>query len=71
MINAVPKNRQDWKMKSKLIVNIHGIDGFVNINADRIEKDDVFLYAYLEGNLVGLFDVGSIMSAYLSEKKEA
>lgn len=54
----------------KLIVYIHGMDGFVNIPSDRIEKDDVFLYAYLEGNLVGLFDVGSIMSAYLSEKKE-
>lgn len=54
---------------NKLIVNIHGVDGFVNINADRIERDDVFLYAYNGEKLVGLFDIGTVMTAYLSEKK--
>lgn len=53
----------------KLIVYVHGIDSFVNICADRVEKDDVFLYAYNGDKLVGMFDVGSIMVAYLSEKK--
>lgn len=53
----------------KLIVYVHGIDSFVNICADRIEKDDVFLYAYSGDKLIGLFDVGTIMTAYLSEKK--
>lgn len=53
----------------RLIVYVHGLDAFVNIACDRIEKDDVFLYAYVENKLVGLFDVGTIMTAYLSEKR--
>lgn len=53
---------------SKLIVYINGSEGFVNISADRMEKDEVFLYAYNGEKLVGIFDVGTVMSAYLSEK---
>lgn len=52
----------------RLIVFLHGADGFVNICADRIEKDDVFVYAYSEDCLVGMFDSGTVMAAYLSEK---
>lgn len=62
-------DREMQRKMMKLIVYVHGIDSFVNIFADRIEKDDVFLYAYSGDKLVGLFDVGTIMTAYLSEKK--
>lgn len=55
----------------KLIVYLHGIDGFVNINADKIEKDDSFVYAYRGDQLVGMFDIGTVMTCYLSEKKES
>lgn len=54
----------------KLIVYIHGLDSFVNISADRIEKDDSFVYAYRGDLLVGMFDIGTVMTLYLSEKKE-
>lgn len=54
----------------KLIVYIHGIDGFVNIPADRITKDDTFVYAFKDDQLVGMFDIGTVMTMYLSEKKE-
>lgn len=53
----------------KLIVYLHGIDGFVNINADRITKDETFVYAFKDDQLVGIFDIGTIMTCYLSEKK--
>lgn len=54
----------------KLIVYLHGMDGFVNISANRIEKDDSFVYAYRDDQLVGIFDIGTIMTLYLSEKKD-
>ena len=53
----------------RLLVYVHGVDGYVNICADRIEKDENFLFAYCENNLVGMFDLGTIMVAYLSEKR--
>ena len=53
----------------KLIVYLHGIDSFVNINADRLEKDESFVYAYRGDQLVGMFDVGTVMTLYLSEKR--
>ena len=52
----------------RLIVYIHGMDGFVNIPVDRIEPHDPFVCAYRDGQLVAMFDVGSIMTLYLSEK---
>lgn len=52
----------------RLIVYLHGIDGFVNIAADRVEKDDVFVTAYKGEQIVGMFDIGSVMTLYLSEK---
>lgn len=55
----------------KLIVYLNGSDGFVNIAADRIEVDSPFLFAYKCDALVGIFDLGTITMAYLSEKKEA
>lgn len=53
---------------NKLIVYINNTDGFVNINADQIEVEDPFLKAFSGGNLVGLFDLSTVMTAYLSEK---
>lgn len=53
----------------KLIVYLHGMDGFINIPADRITKDETFVYAFKDDQLVGIFDIGTIMTCYLSEKK--
>ena len=53
----------------KLIVYLHSVESFVNINADQIEKDESFIMAYNNGKLVGMFDIGTIMAMYLSEKK--
>lgn len=54
---------------NKLIVYLVGTDGFINIDADRLQKEDVFLCAYNGDKLVGMFDSGTVMAAYLSEKK--
>lgn len=53
----------------KLIVyfNNHS-DQYVNINADKLTKNDEFICAYNGNNLVGMFDVGVIMAIYLSDK---
>lgn len=53
----------------RLIVYIHGHDGFVNIPVDRVEPHEPFVCAYRDGELVGMFDVGAIMALYLSEKE--
>ena len=61
-------------------------DGYTNIVADRLEREDDVVYAYRmvdvpvsdSGNcfliqdkvLAGVFDLGSIEYMYLSEKKE-
>lgn len=55
----------------KLIVYINNTEGFVNIVADRIAVESPFLYAFNGDALVGIFDIGTITMAYLSEKKEA
>lgn len=53
----------------RLIVYVHGMDNcFVNIEADRVERDDVFVTAYRNNQVVGMFDIGSVMMLYLSEK---
>lgn len=52
----------------RLIVQLNGQDGFINIPVDEIESKDPFIYAYKAKKLVGLFDVGSILCLYLSEK---
>ena len=51
----------------KLIVYFNNSDAFVNIPADRIERNEEFVCAYKEQSLVGMFDVGVISAIYLSE----
>ena len=53
----------------RLIVYLNNSDQFINIAADSIERQDEFIFAYSEGKLVGVFDVGVVAVAYLSEKK--
>ena len=58
-------------------------DGYTNIEADRLEREDDVVYAYRmvavpvseslfveDKILVGVFDLGTIDYLYLSEKKE-
>ena len=44
-------------------------NSFINISCDEIKTDDNFLYAYLDGKLVGMFTIGTFDSAYLNEVK--
>lgn len=43
-------------------------DGYINIAADRMEVADCMIYAYAGETLVGLFDIGTVLTAYLSYK---
>ena len=51
----------------KLIVYFNNSDAFVNIPADRIERNEEFVCAYKGQSLVGMFDIGVISAIYLSE----
>lgn len=53
----------------KLIVKYHENekDCFVNITAERITERDGIIFAYSGERLVGVFDMGFINAAYLSE----
>lgn len=52
----------------RLIVYLNGVEGFINIAADRVVRENEFIIAYRAENMVGMFDVGAIMAMYLSEK---
>ena len=45
--------------------------GYVNINADRIERDDCVVFAYRGEKLVGVIDLGCVHMLYISERREA
>lgn len=51
----------------KLIVYFNNSESFVNIPADRIERNEEFVCAYRGQALVGMFDIGVISAIYLSE----
>lgn len=59
----------------KLIVYLHGISEdrdkpqYVNINVDRMAYANDFLQAFQDERLVALFDLGTVLAAYLSEEK--
>lgn len=42
-----------------------------NISADRmvISEDGIYLLAYRAGDMVGLFELSSVLSAHLSEER--
>lgn len=42
---------------------------FVNIPADSMTENNGMIYVYNDNELVGVFDGGEIIMAYLSEKK--
>ena len=49
---------------------IKSADGHINIQADMIveNKNNNMLYAYVDETLVGIFEMSTILQAYLSEK---
>ena len=47
---------------------LNGVDSFVNIAADSVQKDESHVYAYKGKELVGIFDLGMVSVLYLSEK---
>lgn len=52
----------------KCVANFKG--GFLNIPADRMEREDSLIFVYKDGNLVAMFDIGMLDSIWLSEVKE-
>lgn len=52
----------------RLIVYLNGVEGFINIAADRVERENEFIIAYRAEKIVGMFDIGAVMAMYLSEK---
>ncbi len=42
--------------------------GYVNIPADRLEREDDVVFVYDGDKLTGMFSLGSITCIYLSEK---
>ena len=41
----------------------------VTITADRMEQNECYIVAYRGDRMVGVFDLGSIVTVYLSEMK--
>ena len=55
---------------TRLIVTLNGADSsYINIPADRIERDADAILAYNGDALVGYFDVGCVLEAHLSNKE--
>ena len=52
----------------KCVANFKG--GFLNIPADRMEREDSIIFVYKDGNLVAMFDIGMLDSIWLSEVKD-
>lgn len=55
--------------KAKVAVYLRGMERAVVVDADRVEQKDGFVCAYNGGELVGMFDTGSIITLYRSENK--
>ena len=39
---------------------------YINIDADRMEKDESFVYVYRDDHLVSVVDMGALVTCYLS-----
>lgn len=44
--------------------------GFVNIPADRMEREEDVIFVYNGDELMGMFSLGSLDHIYLSEKND-
>lgn len=45
-------------------------NGYTNIKADRLEREDGVIFVFDGDKLVGMFDIGILLSIWLSEVKE-
>lgn len=45
-------------------------NGFLNVPADRLEREDAIIFVYNGEKLVAMFDIGILLSIWLSEVKE-
>lgn len=54
---------------SKCLVVYHDA-GTINIPVDRIEQNDVYIVAYKNNELVGMFPLMSVNMVYVSEKND-
>lgn len=52
----------------KCVANVKG--GFVNIPADRLEREDSIIFVYNGEELVAMFDIGGLDNIWISEVKQ-
>lgn len=45
-------------------------DGFVNIPADRLEREEDVIFVFNGESLMGMFSLGSLEHIYISEVRE-
>lgn len=55
---------------TKLCVLLNDSGNLHVLDADRISKDETFLYAYQGEDLVGIFDLSIVLTAYMSVSKK-
>ena len=53
----------------RCIITLNG-GSYINVAADRMEKEDYMLYAYDGDNLVAAVEITAVISAHISEKGE-
>lgn len=44
---------------------------YINVAADRMEKEDCMLYVYDGNNLVAVVEITAVISAHISENRRA
>ena len=52
----------------KCVANVKG--GFVNIPADRLEREDSIIFVYNGEELVAMFDIGGLDNIWISEVRD-
>ena len=53
----------------KCVANFHSAS-YVNIPADRLEREDSVIFVYNGDKLVAMFDIGVLLSIWISEVKD-
>ena len=55
---------------NRCVVYLNGRDGFINLEADRIDEADPFFVVFRGSSVVGVFDKGAVIAMYLTGRKE-
>ena len=55
---------------NRCVVYLNGRDGFINLEADRIEEADPFFVVFRGETVIGVFDKCAVIAMYLTGRKE-